>query len=70
MSAFEPPYSEAPVEGESVDDGDYVVAEEMVSDELELQADKNPALIDEWKARPQVFEDAKQETRDKLSGND
>lgn len=60
----------APVEGESVDDGEYVVAEEIVSDELELQADANPALIDEWKAKSQSFEDAKQKAKDTLSGND
>lgn len=60
----------APVEGESVDSGEYHVADDIVSDELEIQAENNPALIDEWKAKPQVFEDAKQKTRDILSGND
>lgn len=60
---------EAPVEGESSDSGEYVVAEDIVSDELEVQAISNPALIDEWKAKPQIFDDAKEKARKKLSGD-
>lgn len=66
--------SHTPARYEAPDDNieisEYKVAEDIVSDELELQADRNPELIDEWKAKPQKFEDAKEKTRKKLSGGE
>ena len=68
--SYTPARFEEPVGDENVDlSGKYEVAADLISDELEVQAEANPELIDQWKAKPQTFEDAKEKTKETLSGN-
>lgn len=65
-----PPEWEEPAGDDNIEFSNkkYVAADDLVSDEMEMEAENNPELIDEWKAKPATFEEAKNTIKERLSG--